>query len=501
MKKPYYIIVSLFAVSACAMSYQYFLGAMASYLLGNGKVQWALTISAMMVAMGFGGYCSRYVVHHERVVLHNELLIAFIGGFSTLSQYVLNVYLGAGQSASLIYIFINGFILGFQVPLFMHIFKKQGSSFKDTIAQVTFFDFLGAIPAVVLYILLIEEVGMVKGTMFVGLLNIAIVFLGLKIFTDEISVKHRKFLSAITVMVLALLLCGIGYGERLAIGLEQKLYDFRIIHKEESSFQKIILTKEKNDLRLFLNGNLQFSSLDEYRYHEALVHPAMSLAPVKESILILGGGDGLAVREILKYGEQVKKITLVDLDPAVTDLAQSHPLIKELNSNSLQDERVNIVNQDAMQFLRENVEIHDVIIIDLPDPNNEALGKLYTREFYKLCGKRLAETGKMGIQSTSPYFAKEVFWTIVNTIESANFDALPYHAYVPSFGDWGFTLVSKNTIHKENLDLEVETRYLHEDILSAIFAFSKDEKVEVDEVNTLIRPVIIDMYLEAWRSW
>lgn len=501
MKKQFYIIVSLFAVSACAMSYEYFLGAMASYLLGDGKVQWALTITAMMVSMGFGGYSSRYVTHHEKKVLQNELLIAFIGGFSTLVQYAIVVYFGIGQAITLIYIFINGFILGFQVPLFMHIIKKQGSSFKDTIANVTFFDFLGAIPAVLLYIFLIKEVGMVKGTMFVGLINIATVFLGLKIFKEDIDTSQRKAIFGLAIIVLVLLVGGISYGERAALGLEQKLYEYRIIHKEQSSFQMIIVTKEREDIRLFLNGNLQFSSQDEYRYHEALVHPTMSLAPYKNKVLILGGGDGLAVREILKYDEKVKEITLVDLDPAITDMAQTNPLITALNDNSLKDDKVEIINTDAMQFLQETTEIYDVIIIDLPDPNNEALTKLYTKEFYKLCNNRLAETGKLVTQSTSPYFCKEAFWTISNTIKSADFYVLPYHVYVPSFGDWGFNIASKNKIQKSKMDIEVETKYLNKEILANLFLFPKDEQMEVDEVNTLIRPIVLDMYLEAWRNW
>ncbi len=501
MRKTFFVILSLFAVSTCAMSYEYFLGAMASYLLGDGKIQWALTITTMMVAMGVGGYCSRYVVNYEKTVLHNELFIAIIGGFSTLGQYIINVYIGAPRSFTLVYIFLNGLILGFQIPLFMHIIREQKTNYKETIAEVTLFDFLGAVPAVILYIYLIKEVGMVKGAMFVGLINIATVFLGLYIFKEKISSKHRKILYGITTLVLILLIGGITYGEQAVLGLEQKLYSYRIIYKEQSSFQKIVMTREKDDTRLFLNGNLQFSSNDEYRYHEALVHPAMGLADSRENILVLGGGDGLAVREILKYQKQVKNIILVDIDPAVTRLSQENELIKELNNCSLSDEKVDIINEDAMQFLRKDTNIYDVIFIDLPDPNNEALAKLYTKEFYNLCRKRLSAAGKLAVQSTSPYFCREVFWTVVNTVKNAGFNVLPYHVYVPSFGDWGFTLASHNKIHKEMLNLEVPTKYLQDEILTSIFKFAKDEKLESEVVNTLIKPEIMDMYLKAWNNW
>ncbi len=494
------IIFSLLIVSACAMSYEYFLGAMASYLLGDGRIQWALTITTMMVAMGLGGYSSRYVTNHERVVVLNELIIAFVGGFSTLFLYVFNVYLGFAQLITLGYIFTNGFILGFQVPLFMHILRKCGESFRDLVAKVTLFDFLGAVPAVVIYIYLVKSVGLVQGTMLLGLINVAVVLLGLKLFHHALTARFRRVMLVLVIIIFTLLFLGLAFGERAVLQFEQQLYTDRIVYQRQSAFQRIILTKQGDDLRLFLNGNIQFSSVDEYRYHEALVHPAMSLTASRERVLILGGGDGLALREIFKYAD-VKQVTLVDLDPVVVELARSHPVISRLNQGSLDDPRVQVVNKDAYKFLEQNSDLYGVIIIDLPDPNNEALAKLYTREFYLLVKRHLAEGGMMAVQSTSPYYANEAFWTIVNTVDAAGLEAVPYHAYVPSFGEWGFTLGSKTSIDVDKIKLQVPTRFLNREMLPGLFSFPSDETETEAEINTLIHPVIIDLYQQAWQNW
>ncbi len=498
---PMLVILTLLTISTSAMSYEYFLGAMASYLLGDGRIQWALTITAMMVSMGIGGYCSRYVIQHERMIVINELVIAFVGGFSTLILYALNVYMGFAQVVILGYISVNGFILGFQVPLFMHILRKAGESFGDLVARVTLFDFLGAVPAVILYVYLMKAVGLVQGTMLMGLINASVVILAMKLFETELSTRFRRVTKGLVAVIVLLLMLGLAFGERAVAGLEQQLYNDRIVYQEQSVFQHINLTKQGEDLRMFLNGNIQFSSIDEYRYHEALVHPAMSSTANREDVLILGGGDGLALREIFKYSD-VKKVTLVDLDPAVVELSRTNPVISRLNQGSLDDPRVQVVNQDAYKFLEQASGLYGVIIIDLPDPNNESLAKLYTREFYTLVRRHLAKGGAVAVQSTSPYYANEAFWAIVNTVEAAGLDVVPYHTYVPSFGEWGFTLASDNAVDTSRVKVEVATRYLNQDMLPGMFVFPEDETESTDEVvNTLIHPVIIDLYQQAWENW
>lgn len=499
-RKLLFIVLSLFVVSASAMSYEYFLGAMASYLMGDGKVQWALTITAIMVGMGFGGYGSRFVKHHAKTVLTNELLIACVGGFSALLQYAFNVYLGFYQVITLSYIFLNGFLLGFQIPLFMHLVRNTGKDFKETIAEVTLFDFLGAIPAVLLYILLLSEVGMVKGPIIVALINMFTVFLGLRIFQNDIAKNYRRKITVMAFLVLLLIIGGLISGEKLVLGMEQKLYAQQIIYQEQTSFQRIVLTKKNNDMRLYLNGNLQFASMDEYRYHEALIHPAMSLSAARENILILGGGDGLALREIWKYPD-VHKVTMVDIDPEMTNLGKNNLLLKKLNQDSMSNPRLKIINQDALQFLQNADNLYDVIIVDLPDPNNEALAKLYTKEFYTLIKNHLSKGGMVAIQSTSPFYARKVYWMVVHTVEASGLKVSPYHVYVPSFGDWGFTLAGNHLPEASGIKLQIKTKYLNPKIISGMFSFPEDEEELDTAVNTLIHPSILDLYQKAWINW
>ena len=206
------------------------------------------------------------------------------------------------------------------------------------------------------------------------------------------------------------------------------------------------------DYRLYINGNIQFSSVDEYRYHEALVHVPMSLVEEPRSVLILGGGDGLVVKQFKKYYPDVEKLTMVDLDPRMTELARTHPAMVRINDGAFEDPRLEVVNADAMKYIQDHDTDYDVIIIDLPDPNNESLSKLYSVQFYRLVRQRLKEGGVMVTQSSAVYFAPNSFWCIHRSLEQAfcpesgcdeaNPHVVPYHTWVPTFGDWGFNVAS-----------------------------------------------------------
>ncbi|MEL6615112.1 MAG: spermidine synthase, partial [Bacteroidota bacterium] len=295
----------------------------------------------------------------------------------------------------------------------------------------------------------------------------------------------------------------------LADVFEAKLYRAPILYTEQSQYQRLVVTKSKQgDTRLFLDGALQFATSDEYRYHESLVHPAMALAPRRQRILVLGGGDGLAAREILKWLE-VESITLVDLDPAVTDLAQRHPAILAANEGALADPRVEIVHADAYGYVEDSPLAFDVVIVDLPDPNHESLAKLYSRPFYELLRQRLGAGAMVAVQSTSPYFARDAFWSIVATAEAADLHPLPYHVYVPSFGDWGFFLGSTHAVQPERADTRLsrelqgtDLRYLTPEAFRAAQTFSPDlAQPEGVQINTLDDPVLLDYYQKGWAQW
>ncbi len=248
-------------------------------------------------------------------------------------------------------------------------------------------------------------------------------------------------------MIIVLLIIAFIKADRLTSLAEDALFTDNIIYAKSSSYQRIIVTKGKTGYSLFLNGNLQFNSFDEYRYHEALVHPAFAAYGANaKRILVLGGGDGLALREILKY-PSVEFIQLVDLDPEMTGISKHVPALGELNKHSFDNPKVHVANADAFVWLdSEQTEPFDIAIVDFPDPNNFALGKLYTTRFYNLLKQKLKPDSAVVIQTTSPLMARKSYWCIIKTLEAAGFTVKPYNTTVPSFGIWGYALARTREI-------------------------------------------------------
>ena len=281
---------------------------------------------------------------------------------------------------------------------------------------------------------------------------------------------------------------------------ESALYYDRIVYSGQSPYQKIVLTRRGDQIRLFLDGHLQFASTDEYRYHEALVHPAMSLAASRERVLIVGGGDGLAAREVLKYPD-VARIDLVDLDPAVTGLARTNPHLSQINEGSLDSPRVRIFNEDGFVFLQRDHSPYGVILVDLPDPREESLSKLYSVEAYRMFLRNLSPGGVLVTQATSPYFARRTYWCIARSMEEAGFQVYSYHLQVPSFGEWGFHLGSLARLEPEKVVFRVPRRFLDERLFRAMFLFDPDmARVQVAP-NRLDRPVLARYYRQEWSRW
>ena len=261
----------------------------------------------------------------------------------------------------------------------------------------------------------------------------------------------------------------------------------------------MVVTNGHAGHRLFLNGNLQFAERDEYRYHEALVHPAMSAfaaAGTPRKVAVLGGGDGMAVREILKYPD-VESITLVELDPAMTRLFSTHPTLVGLNGGSLHSPKLKIINTDAFKWLEETSESFDVIVVDFPDPTNFSIGKLYTTSFYSLLDRRLSASGYAVIQTTSPLVARQSFWTVVSTIEATGLRTAPYHAHVPSFGEWGFVIASRRpyVLPKQ---LPTGLRFLSPQTLPLLFDFPLDMDRVPTGVNRLSNQLLVTTYEQEW---
>lgn len=280
---------------------------------------------------------------------------------------------------------------------------------------------------------------------------------------------------------------------------EGEVYSEPVIYAKSSPYQRLVLTKQQDELRLYLNGHLQFSSRDEYRYHEALVHPGLARVAQPRRVLILGGGDGMAAREVLRY-PTVERITLVDLDPAVTALFRESEMLSALNQQSLHSEKLEVVNADAFTWLRDNTHQFDFIVVDFPDPTNFSVGKLYTDYFFKRLRAALTSDGIVALQATSPLIARRSFWCIVSTMESAGFITAAYHVYVPSFTEWGFVLASKNSLPSLG-ELPRDLRFVTAQSLPQLFTFPPDmERIE-SEINKLSTQVLVKYYDEEWSRY
>jgi spermidine synthase len=337
---------------------------------------------------------------------------------------------------------------------------------------------------------------MIRTGLLFGLLNVAVALWALHLFRDQLPA--RRWIATQSWAVFGLLALGFGGAGQLTSLAETHLYSDEIVYAESSPYQRIVVTRWRDDLRLFLNNNLQFSSHDEYRYHEALVHPGLASLPWAKRVLVLGGGDGLAVREILKY-PNVESVTLVDLDPAMTELFSTAPALVELNAGALKSPRVKTVNADALQWLEENREHFDFIVIDFPDPANFALGKLYTSAFYRLLEKRLSAHGLLVVQSTSPLYARQSFWCVVTTLEDVGFKTAPYHALVPSFGEWGYIIAGRQSFEPVAVDAK-KTRFLTPETTAGLFNFPADMARLPAEVNRLNNQVLVRYFEAEWRK-
>ncbi len=270
----------------------------------------------------------------------------------------------------------------------------------------------------------------------------------------------------------------------------------------------MVLTKRRDDVRLYLDGNLQFSARDEARYHESLVHvPILHLEQAPRGVLVLGAGDGLAARELLRYSE-VEAITIVELDPRILELFSQQDMLRQINDGALQDPRVELVVADAFAWLGEARGPYDLILADLPDPNNYGLSKLYSLTFYLRVFRSLAPGGIFVTQATSPVFANDAFWCIHDTIEHAlgrlgaeSGIVMPFHVYLPSFGDWGFVMAGASGLGTPR-KLAIETRFLTEDTLGALFDFPADiQKRHNYAPNKLNEPILTRYYEQGWRRW
>ncbi|MBI3667073.1 MAG: polyamine aminopropyltransferase [Acidobacteria bacterium] len=489
------LFVSVSLIAACGLIYELIAATLASYLLGDSVLQFSTVIGSYLFAMGIGSYLSRFfgrglVARFVSI----ELLVGLVGGFSSSALFLAFAYTQGFRLILYALVVAVGVLVGLEIPLLMRILRSR-LQFRELVAQVLTFDYLGALGASLLFpIVLVPKLGLVRAALLFGILNAVVALWSTFLFRDQLGAVAP--LRAATVLVLAALGAGMVGAERITSAADSNLYADDVIFSRNTRYQRIVLTRWRDDLRLFLNAHLQFSSRDEYRYHEALVHPGLAAVPGARRVLVLGGGDGLAVREILKY-PGVESVILVDLDPEMTKLFSEHPMLTAINQGSLGSARVHIINEDAFPWLEANAEVFDFAVVDFPDPTNYSLGKLYTTAFYRLLAKHLSRQGTAVVQSTSPMFARRSYWCIVETLKQAGLQTWPYHVYVPSFGEWGFVLAGLGP-YEPPARLPEGLKFLFAQNVPQLFQFPNDMlPVEVGP-NRLNDQVLVRYYEREW---
>ena len=530
------LLASVFAVAICGLVYQLVAGAISSYLFGDAVTQFSLVIGVFLSAMGVGSFLSQFVRRRLLATfVELEIWIGFLGGISSLAMFAVSAFADE-VFAPFFYSLcaVLGILVGLEIPLLVRILgqwrdaeaetseeegdkaetaavKKDpsadsGSPWNQALSNVLALDYLGALAGSLLFpFFALPFFGISRASVVFGIMNLAVAAAGLALVPGNRLGQMVRWCAATGILVATFFYSATWIGF-----LEDRLYQDQIVAAEDTRYQRIVLTRWRDDVRLYLNGHLQFSSVDEARYHESLVIPALQATRARQ-VLVLGGGDGLAVREILKY-PHVEHVTLVDIDPAMTRLAAERPELAQLHGGVFDSPKLTVVHQDAMSFLENDSSFYQTILIDLPDPSTSTLAKLYSRSFYALALRRLTQDGVLVTQATSPFFARQAFWCVATTLEAvtdaedlaAGLPAVrtyPYRVHVPSFGEWGFIMASRREVDVASLGVDVETRFLDEEVLRGMFAFGKDiQRVDV-EVNRLDDPVLHRYYQKGWGTY
>ncbi|WP_010520333.1 polyamine aminopropyltransferase [Aquimarina agarivorans] len=500
---------AIFATGFAGIVAEYVLSTLATYFIGNSIFQWTMIVSLMLFCMGLGSRLSKRI--HSNLIqnfLLLEVSLSLVVAFSSVVVYTIAAFSLYYEILIYALSMLVGLLIGLEIPLVVRI-NKEYEDLKTNISSILEKDYYGSLLGGVFFAFVgLPILGLSYTPFVLGIINFLVAIIVLFRFKQKIALLRLKKLNALLILVFGILISGILYTKPIIQWGEQKKYKDKVIFSEQTKYQKIVLTEWKNEHWLYLNGNLQFCTIDEEMYHEPLVHPIMQLAGMPKDILILGGGDGCAVRELLKY-PSVQKIDMVDLDPKMTALGKEHPVLINSNNGSMSSSKLNIYNKDAYNHLEQDANsFYDVIIIDLPDPRNIELGRLYSHEFYTHCYRKLRPNGFIITQAGSPYFATKAFNCINNTLQSANFKTVPMHNQIISMGEWGWILGAKKTnpmdlklALKSSTFKNVSTQWINNEAMQLLTSFGKDaffnSTVDSTDINKIHNPVLYKYYLKG----
>ncbi|SPM37298.1 Predicted spermidine synthase with an N-terminal membrane domain [Mycobacterium rhizamassiliense] len=499
------LLAAVAACAACGIVYELALLTLSASLNGGGIVATSLIVAGYIAALGAGALLVKPLLRHAAIsFIAVEALLGIIGGLSAAALYVVFAFVDGSTWVLAISTALIGGLVGAEVPLLMTLLQSGRTAAKNpatdagrTLANLNAADYLGAlIGGLVWPFLLLPQLGMIRGAAATGIINLVAAAV-VAMFLLRRVVSTRQLVTALTALAaaLALLVTLLVRSHDVETTSRQRLYADPIIAYRHTAYQEIVVTRRNDDTRLYLDGGLQFSTRDEYRYTESVVYPALGQGA--HSVLVLGGGDGLAARELLRQ-PGIDKIVQVELDAAVIDIART--TLHDANAGALDNSRVAVVIDDAMSWLRaphpelRPPEGFDAVIVDLPDPDTPVLGRLYSTEFYTLVAHALSPSGLMLVQAGSPFSTLTAFWRTVSTIRSAGYAVTPYHVHVPTFGDWGFALARRGA-DPPTPTMPANTpplRFLNQRVLQAATVFSDDVGPRRLDPSTLDNPRIVD---------
>jgi spermidine synthase len=545
------VLIGIMGVLAgCGLIYEYLLAHYAGRVIGSTDTAVYSMIGIMIVAMGLGAFLAKWIKNPYLGFSYLELIIGIFGGSAvlliasiiglsyTLPQELQAIYgidSSVGMEGGVIAIiqkmafytpyvcgFILGIMIGVEIPLIARIREDlHQTHLKHNMGTVYGADYIGAGIGAAIWVTICLKLDIMVAALGTASINILMGLVFLYHYQDKI--KQSKLLWALHIVVLLFLFILAMVGVKMTNGINATFFKDEVVYTKATPYQHLTVAKRHAGkglpqvYSLYINGRLQFSSNDEEVYHSYLTYPAMLASARHDSILIIGGGDGLAVRDVLKWAP--KTVTLIDLDKAMIDLFSGKDdkapknisdMFLTLNQSSFLDERVFVINQDAFTEIEAMISRSrkfDTIIVDLPDPSHPDLNKLYSNYFYLRLKELLNGDGALVVQSTSPYHAKKAFISIGKSVADAGFITQQYHANVPTFGEWGWTIA---TMHgKSALDrikdvetLPIQDRWLSKAMMEGAFVFSPSfyQNTSDIKVNKLGSHQLYYYHHDAWAQ-
>jgi spermidine synthase len=499
-------------IAGAGVAYELSLMLLGTVTVGSTEQANAIVLGTAMLGMGLGAATgSRLAARPVTGFVRIEIALALLGAGAAPGLYWTWARLDAFWGPLLAVTLIIGACIGAEMPLLAAMNDRLADQAPArVVADYTAADYFGALIGAVTFAFCVRPLfGLVAGTVAVAAVNVVAAAAVAVIVPEPGRWPARTIgAGAAGLVILAVV------AEPVVADGRQHLFRDPIIASDDTGIQDLTVTSRVHpggviDTRLFLDGDLQLSSVDEYRYHEALVHPAVSGADGGGAgeVLILGGGDCLAAREVLRH-QEVEAVTMIELDPRVVGMMRSVPELLALTGGACDDERLTIVTDDAFAWVDRRAgdpdrRHYDAVIIDFPDPDAPALGRLYSVELYGRMASLLRPDGLMVVQCGSPFFAPEAYWTCAATLEAAGWTTLPYHVDVPSFGDWGFHLAARGREVEVELEPLPDARFLDPDVFAAAQVFPPDtSRANFDvEPSTILDPTIVAAAQGAWIGY